>query len=241
MLDDDDLRASRSPQKKRSAMRESMDSEFKVDKQVVLDDDEDEEVPMEEPQRNWAKIGIIVAVVLIPIVVIAIIILQPTPEPPPPPTVIFTPTPTPVPVDPTLEQLQQLYLMGIGRYYIDRANLFAQGNIEADTFRRDFSQIDQPEHFVPPFQINTVTENIAYTRHRAVLDAGIEVYWIEGTFQGRRVRAMIPFSLYLSLAPQGVLTAEMEVVTDAAGSVTITYIRPLPPTGLLDTALPNRR
>jgi len=240
MLSDDDLKGSKTPTKRPdSAMRRQMDDEFKVDKKVELDDDDDDETPLEEPQTNWMKIGIIVGVVVAVIAVIVIIVLRPSPEPPPPP-IIIAPTPPPA-IDPTLEQLQQLYLMGIGRYYIDRANLFAQGNIEADNFRRDFSLIDQPEHFEPPFQINTVTENIAYTRHRAVLDAGIEVYWIEGTFQGRRVRAMIPFSLYLSLAPQGVLTAEMEVVTDATGSVTVTYIRPLPPTGLLDTAQPGRR
>jgi len=240
MVNEDDLKGSKSPPKKSSsAMRQQMDDEFRVDKQVILDDDDDDEFPVEEPQTNWTKISIIALIILAVIALLAIIILRPTPEPPPPPVVVV-PTPPP-PVDPTLEQLQQLYLMGIGRYYIDRANLFAQGNIEADSFRRDFSQIDQPEHFEPPFQINTVIENIAYTRHRAVLDAGIEIYWIDGTFQGRQVRAMIPFSLYLSLSPQGVLTAEMEVVTDATGSVTVTYIRPLPPTGLIDSAQQGRR
>lgn len=233
MLDADDLKATKpAGRKSSSAMRQQMDEEFRVEKKIILDDDDDDEVPLEEPQTNWKKIIVIVAAAVIALAAILIIALRPSPEPPPPPVVVAPPTPTPV--DPTLEQLQQLYLMGIGRYYIDRANLFAQGNIEADSFRRDFSQINQPEHFVPPFQINTVTENVAYTRHRAVLDVGIEVYWIEGTFQGRRVRAMIPFSLYLALAPQGVLTAEMEVVTDATGSVTVTYIRPLPPTGLLN-------
>jgi len=232
MLSEEDLRASKPSKKSSSAMRQQMDDEFRVDKKVILDDDDDDEIPIEEPQMNWKKVIGIVAAIAIPLIIVAVIILRPTPEPPPPPVIEVLPPPPPV--DPTLEQLQQLYLMGIGRYYIDRANLFAQGNIEADSFRRDFSQIDQPEHFAPPFQINTVTENIAYIRHRAVLDVGVEVYWIEGTFQGRRVRAMIPFSLYLALAPQGVLTAEMEVVTDATGSVTVTYIRPLPPTGLLD-------
>ena len=240
MLSDDDLRASKASAKKpANAMRQQMDEEFRVDKRVILDDDDDDEVAMEEPQRNWRPIFIGVGIALLVVIVVIFIAMRSTPESPPPPVVVAPPTPEPV--DSTLEQLQQLYLMGIGRYYIDRANLFAQGNIEADNFRRDFSQIDQPEHFIPPFQINTVTENISYTRHRAVLDAGIEVYWIEGSFQGRQVRAMIPFSLYLSLAPQGVLTAEMEVVTDATGSVTITYIRPLPPTGLLDSAQPGRR
>jgi len=241
MLSDEDLRASKPTAKKTAnPMRQQMDDEFKVTKRVNLDDDDDDdEVPVEEPQRNWKPILIGVAIALVVAITISFIVTRPAPEPPPPPIVVTQPAPEPV--DPTLEQLQQLYLMGIGRYYIDRANLFAQGNIEADTFRRDFSQVDQPEHFIPPFQINTVTENISYTRHRAVLDIGIEVYWIEGSFQGRRVRAMIPFSLYLSLAPQGVLAAEMEVVTDATGSVTITYIRPLPPTGLLDSAQSGHR
>ena len=238
MLDPRDLEASKASAKRpASSMKQQMNEEFKVEKKVLLEEDDGDEFALDEPQKNWPLIiGIIVGGLLI-IVVILVIFLRPRPEPPPfiPPP----PTPTPVPVDPTLAQLQQLYIMGIGRYYIDRVNLFAQGNIEADNFRRDFSQIDQPEHFVPPFQINTVVDNIAYTRHRAVLDAGIEVYWIEGVFQGRRVRAMIPFSLYLTLAPQGVVAAELEVVTDATGSVTITYIRPLPPEGLLRT--PPRR
>jgi hypothetical protein len=131
-----------------------------------------------------------------------------------------------------LEDQQRLYELGIGAHYLDEQNVFVQGSLESPTFRQDFRGTDQPEMFVLPVTVSTAQNSMTYTRHRAMLDVGIEIYWLEGHFQGRRIFTTIPYSLYQVLAPEGVVQVELEVVTDATGAVFITHVRPLPPQSL---------
>ena len=190
------------------------------------DDDSIEDETFFEKHRFKIFATIFVVVVLI-IGVIIFIVTRPEPPPPPPPAPLPAPTP-----DPWLEEQRRLIEAGIGAYYIDEAAIFQQGNIETFTFRQDFAQIDQPEAFALPISIATARDSMQYTRHRAVTAVGVEVYWLEGNFRGRRVVTTIPYALYQIIPASGVISIEVEVVTDANGSLTITYVRPLPPTQL---------
>ena len=193
------------------------------------DEDEDEDSEIEDEsffQQHKKKIfvGIGIAVVAIGIIIFANTRPEtyvPAPPPPPPP-------PT---VDPW-ENLREIHEAGIGAYWLDEARIFEQGNIESLTFRQDFSQVDQPEMFALPIRIDTARDNMAFTRHRAVTAPGVEVYWLEGDFRGRRIVTTIPYALYQLLPPSGIVAVDVEVVTDANGAITITYVRPLPPAGL---------
>lgn len=205
----------------------------KVEKMLVeedtkpTEDEEDDDTELEDEsffEEHKQKIigGIVILFVIIFGIVIFIMTRPGPPEPPP----VVVPEPTP---DPWLEGQRELYEAGIGAYFIDEATIFEQGNIESFTFRQDFAQVDQPEMFALPIRINTARDSMTYTRHRAVTASGIEVYWLEGEFRGRRVVTTIPYALYQLLPPSGVVAIDVEVVIDANDSVTVTYVRPLPP------------
>ena len=194
------------------------------------DEDEDDSDYLDEKKPTSTKLILsIVGIVVVAIVIVIIVLTRPMPTPLPP--ALTAPIEVSKPMaDPWLQEQQSLYELGIGAEYIDEVNIFDQGNLESFTFRRDFTRQDQPEMFVLPIKISTAINSMTYTRNRAVLDDGMEIYWLEGTFQGRKVVTTIPYSLYQTLAPEGVVPVEVEVVTDANDSVTITHVSALPPT-----------
>jgi len=210
-------------------MEEMLNEDDEDVKEPDNEDEDDDEDIEDESFFEQHKIKIFIGVgtlVAIALGVFFYISTRPEPLPPPP---IYVPAPTP---DPWLEAQRELYEAGIGAHFIDEATIFEQGNIESFTFRQDFSQVDQPEMFVQPIRIDNARDSMSYTRHRAVTAPGVEVYWLEGEFRGRRIVTTIPYALYQLLPPSGVVAIDVEVVTDAEGSITITYVRPLPPTAI---------
>lgn len=176
--------------------------------------------------KNKSILIIIGCVVLVVLAIVVFVVLKPKPEPLPP-----APPPVEVEVpDPWLEAQRELYEQGIGNLFIDEAHIYQQGNIDTFTFREDFSQVDQPEIFVLPIKIDVASDSMSYTKHRSVTSPGIEIYWLEGVFRNRNVVTTIPYSLYQQIPSTGVISVEVEVVTDANKSITITHMRPLPPT-----------
>jgi len=208
------------------AMKQQFEESYETEFDEEESDDEDDYLDEKKP-INIKLIITIVGIIVTAIIIVIVILTRPTPTPLPPPAPIETPEPTP---DLWLQDQRSLYELGIGAEYIDEVNIFAQGNLESFTFKRDFTRQDQPEMFALPIKISTAMNSMTYTRHRAILDDGMEIYWLEGTFQGRKVVTTIPYSLYQTLASEGVVPVEVEVVTDANGSVTVTHVSALPPT-----------
>jgi hypothetical protein len=205
------------------------DEEKKPKGEEPNDDDDNAEIEDEsffkKYKGRFIAGGIAAGILLI---FILFMVFKPKPEP----EVIEAAPPPPVTNDPWLERQQELYDAGIGAHYVDEAKIYEQGNLESFNFRQDFQQVDQPETFALPIKIDTAKDNMTYTKHRAVTAAGVEVYWLEGTFRERRIVSTISYALYQVLPQSGVVAIEVEVVTDANGSITITYVNPLPPAAL---------
>ena len=207
---------------------ENMLNDNDDDEQQDPDDEDDDEELEKETFFKKHKTKIIIGAVAV--VILGIIIFFATRKQTPPPQVYIPPPPSTEASDPWLEAQRELYKAGIGAHFIDEATIFAQGNLESFAFRQDFSQVDQPEMFVLPIRIDIAKDSMSYTRHRAAVAPGVEVYWLEGEFRGRRIVTTISYALYQILPVSGVVAIDVEVVTDANGSITITYVRPLPPT-----------
>lgn len=201
---------------------DSLDEEedYDEDDDDILDDDDG----FLKKNFKWIIIG---GVILVSVIVIIFVITKKDNTPPPAP-VQEQPPPEPT-TDPRLAEIQSLYEQGIGKEYVDETNLFAQGNIESNKFRRDFSGNDQPENFKLPVKITVVRDGVSYVKHRAVTADGIEIYWLEGEFKGKACMFTIPYSIYQVIQPEGVIDVEVEVVTDANDSQTITSFTAIPP------------
>lgn len=219
-----------SPEPKSSdSIGESLKEEFAppTDSSDEYDDDDDDDILNDDESFLKENLKWII-IAVIALVTIIFVIFVVTKKEPPPPLVQEQPPPEPT-SDPRLTEIQALYEQGIGKEYVDETNLFAQGNIESNKFRRDFSGTDQPETFKLPVKITVVRDGVSYVKHRAITADGIEIYWLEGEFKGKACIFTIPYSIYQIIQSAGVIDVEVEVVTDANGSQTITSFTAIPP------------
>jgi hypothetical protein len=201
----------------------------------VDDEDQDEEAELAEYEaaRNKRRvlfIGIGVAVVLIVIIFFMIKGGGGSKKP------TVAPVQTPVStaqngksVDPVQQQKDALYKNGIGKEYVSQQNIFDQGPIEANKFRKDFLNNDAPETYKRPLKVVTVNDSVSYVKHRTITDDGIDLYWVDATYKGKKTQFTISYYIYQALSPQGVMDVQVETVTDADGHVYITSMAALPP------------
>lgn len=77
---------------------------------------------------------------------------------------------------------------------------------------QDFQSTDIPM-FYEIDNIRYVSDHVSYTKYRATTAPGVELYWLDATYQGKR--AIIPTSLgvFQNLAPTGVVGVDVEVTT----------------------------
>lgn len=182
----------------------------------------DEEIP-------WFKkppviLGLAVAGIALLAVIYFVFIKK---DPPPPPV-----------TEEVVEQPNQaevlkgeLYKMGIGKEAINETNIYEQGPLESADFRKDFVNTDSGETYVLPIDIIAVNDSVSYTKHRTMTDDGMDMYWVDAVYKSKKTRFTVPYYIWQTLAPQGVMDVVAEVVTDAEGKTFVTSITPVPPSG----------
>lgn len=191
-----------------------------------LDPDFDNEFDDEIPwyKNPVALIGTAIVLVIVSLVVYFVFIKK---DPPPPP-----PTTEEVEeaLDPTQALKGELYKKGIGKEALDEKNIYEQGSIESSDFRRDFVNTDSPENYVLPINIVAVNDSVSYTKHRTMTDDGMDMYWADAVYKSKKTRFTVPYYIWQTLEPQGVMDVIAEVVTDAEGKTFVTSITAVPPT-----------
>jgi cytoskeletal protein RodZ len=83
-------------------------------------------------------------------------------------------------------------------------------NLEKDTYTKDLNGNKVPEHYDVE-NISTVIDFISYKKKRATTDAGIELYWLDATYKGRKAKVQVPFRIFKELDPVGVTVVDVEV------------------------------
>lgn len=202
------------------------------------DDEEDEEEEREsmddgddqyEESTPFFKTGKGVALIAGVVVVIAIVLF-----------LVFGKKESPPPIAPSepVEQIDprevvrgELYKKGIGKDAIDEKNIYEQGPIESNDFRKDFLNNDVPENYVLPIDIVAVNDSVSYTKHRTMTDDGMDMYWVDAIYKSKNTRFTVPYYIWQTLAPQGVMDVIVEVVTDAEENTFVTSITAVAPSG----------
>lgn len=191
-----------------------------------LDDDPDDEFDEEVP---WFKKPIVLAGIVGGLLIVGVasyfLFFKEDPPPPPPPEEAV-----PVEeVDPALVLKDNLYQMGIGKEAVNEKNIYEQGPIESADFRKDFVSTEAPENYTLPIEIMGVNDSVSYTKHRTMTDDGIDMYWVDAEYKGKKSRFTVPYYIWQTLAPQGVMDVIVETVIDAEGKTFITSITAVPP------------
>jgi len=94
--------------------------------------------------------------------------------------------------------------------------------IGSDTFVSDFLGQDIPENWTAS-KITTVQDYVSYTKHNAMTDQGVYIYWLEGEYKGKHCKIEVPFSVFKGLDPQGIIPVNIEVVQTSDGNLLTTY------------------
>lgn len=72
---------------------------------------------------------------------------------------------------------------------------------------------------------NYVTDYVSYTSKRAIIDNGMEMYWLEADYDGKAYRIQIPYQYYVNLGDKGICKVNMEVLTLEGGGTIISYMQ----------------
>ena len=240
---DSDLETSTKKKKKREEDKEETniytsltsdddeDEDEDDEEESSLDDDDDEGDFDDEPPFFKTPKGIaIIAGAVVALGLVAFLVFGKGEEQaaPPAPT---EPAPAEETIDPATALKDSLYKKGIGKEAVDEENIYEQGNIESADFRKDFVSTDAPEHYVEPIEIMGVNDSVSYVKHRTMTDDGMDMYWVDAEYKGKKTRFTVPYYIWRTLAPQGVMDVIVETIVDAEDNTFVGSITAVPPSG----------
>lgn len=73
-----------------------------------------------------------------------------------------------------------------------------------------------------------VTAHVNYVAKRAIIDQGMEMYWVDVEYKDRRYRAQCPFYYFKELDDEGICRVEIEVLNLEDGGQIISYMQIIP-------------
>lgn len=73
-----------------------------------------------------------------------------------------------------------------------------------------------------------VNDYVSYEARRAIMDDGMELYWLEAEYKGKRYRVQCPYVYFKDLGPTGICKVEVEVLNIAGGGKVISYMQVVP-------------
>lgn len=91
---------------------------------------------------------------------------------------------------------------------------------QSTDFLRDLSGVSIPIDYNVK-SIDYVRDYVNYTRRRASMDEGMELYWIDIDYNGKKYRCTIPFWRYKSMSDTGICVVQMEVLSLEGGEKVI--------------------
>lgn len=128
---------------------------------------------------------------------------------------------------PTDEELlkQELINQGLGANSVSQSNnMYNNTSVSSDNFVTSLVGVDIPENYEVK-AITYVIEFIPYTKHRAVTGTGVELYWLEGTFQGQPCKFTIPYKYFKDLPESGAVPCNVEIVQTSNGDLVATWFQ----------------
>lgn len=97
-------------------------------------------------------------------------------------------------------------------------------DVEKDTMVTDLRGISVIPNYTVQ-EIQTVTDMVNYTKHRAITADGMELLWLEVTYKEKEYKVTVPFKIFKELDPSGITVVDMEVLNLANGSQIISHMK----------------
>lgn len=93
----------------------------------------------------------------------------------------------------------------------------------ATDFLKDLNGVEIPVSYNVK-STDYVCDYVNYEKRRASMDDGMELYWLELTYNGLHYRCTVPFWRYKAMNNEGICIVKMEVLTLEGGEKVISYM-----------------
>lgn len=94
---------------------------------------------------------------------------------------------------------------------------------QSTDFLKDLNGVEIPVSYNVK-SMDYVTDYVNYTKRRASMDDGMELYWLEVEYNGLRYRCTVPFWRYKAMSDSGICVVKIEVLTLEGGEKVISYM-----------------
>lgn len=94
----------------------------------------------------------------------------------------------------------------------------------ADDFIKDLNGVDVNAIYNPK-SYSYIYDYVNYEKRRAIMDDGMELYWLDITYHGKQYRCTTPFYIFKSLSNEGICRVKLELLTVEGGGKIISYMR----------------
>ena len=105
--------------------------------------------------------------------------------------------------------------------YYNNDNMKTSDTLDQVTdFLKDLQGVSIPVDYTVT-EINYVRDYVNYTKRRASVDEGMELYWIDIVYNDKKYKCTIPFWRYKAMKDEGICIVEMEVLSLEGGAKVI--------------------
>ena len=118
---------------------------------------------------------------------------------------------------------------GITDYYASEANTTTEKVYSASDYIKDLNGIDVSAVYNVQNRAY-IQDYVNYETRRAIIDDGMELYWLEVVYNDKKYRVQCPFVYFKDLGEKGICKVEMEVLTLEGGGKIISYMQVMPDT-----------
>lgn len=94
---------------------------------------------------------------------------------------------------------------------------------DADDYIKDINGVDVAAVYNVD-SVDEVIDYVNYSKKRAIIDDGMEMYWVEVVYEGKKYRVQVPFRTFRYLKDKGICKMKMEVLNISGGGKIISYM-----------------
>lgn len=94
----------------------------------------------------------------------------------------------------------------------------------ADDYLKDINGVDIKATYNVVSR-DYVYDYVSYVAKRGIIDDGMEIYWLEATYEGKKYRIQVPFYYFKDFSTEGVCRVQIEVLNIEGGGKVISYMQ----------------
>jgi hypothetical protein len=116
------------------------------------------------------------------------------------------------------------YVQGDNNYSDSSKNETTAKYFSADDYVKDLEGEDVSAIYSVDHR-EYITAHVSYTAKRAIIDDGMEMYWLDVDYKGKQYRVQCPFYYFKDMDETGICRVEIEILYLENGGQVISYMQ----------------